>query len=79
MKLTIEEIGYVEQIRARLGLGYDDVSLDEEIENMKPMERVRLLAGWVLGSESWADTFKGYFESQGLYLTTNPGADGVLL
>jgi hypothetical protein len=78
MKLTIEEIGYVEQIRARLGLGYEDTSLDKEIEEMEPMERVGLLAGWYFGYESWADTFKGFFESQGLFLTTNPDADGVL-
>jgi hypothetical protein len=75
MKLTIEEIGYVDEIRARLEYN----SSDKEIENMEPMERVRLLAGWFLGYESWTDTFKGYFESQGLYLTTNPEADGVLL
>ena len=78
MKLTIEEIGYVEELRRRLGLKEDDNSLDNEIEEMDPMERVSLLAGWFLGSEAWAYTFKGYFESQGLFLTTNPEADGVL-
>lgn len=29
-----------------MGLAKDDTSLDKEIENMKPMERLRLIAGW---------------------------------
>lgn len=77
-KLTIEELGYVEEMKRRLGFHGDDPTINKDIENMKPMQRVRLLAGWFLGDEYWADTFKQYFESQGLYLTTNPDADGVI-
>ena len=46
---------------------------------MTPIERVELIAGWYLGSGGWAYNFKTYFESQGLFLTTNPDANGVLL
>lgn len=77
-KLTIEELGYVEEMRQRLGLDENDTSADVRLEKMHPMRRVRLLAGWYLGDPYWADTFKGYFESQGIYLTTNPDSDGVI-
>ena len=77
-KLKIGELGYVEEMRQRLGLDKNDVSNDQKLENMEPMSRVWLIAGWFLGSGSWADTFKEYFESQGLFLTTNPDADGVI-
>lgn len=70
--MNVEELGYVEEMRHRLGVASDDTTLDKKIEQMLPMDRVRLLAGWFLGDPRWADTFKDYFESQGLYLTTNP-------
>jgi hypothetical protein len=70
---TIEELGYVEEMRQRLGLEADDTSRDRQIEEMEPMERVRLLAGWTLGDPDWADTFKDFFESQGLYLAPMHG------
>lgn len=76
--MTIEELGYVPEMRQRLGLKEDDTKRDKEIEAMKPMERVRLVFGWYLGSGDWADTAKEYFESQGIYLTTNPEADGII-
>jgi len=69
IKLTIDEIGYLEEIRQRLGLEENDNSRDESIEQMEPIERVRLLAGWFLGDGNWADTFVEWLESQGLYLT----------
>lgn len=77
-KISIDELGYVEEMRKRLGLDECDTSRDSEIEEMQPIDRVRLIAGWVLGSAEWADIFKEYFESQGLYLTTNYNADGVI-
>jgi outer membrane protease len=45
---------------------------------MTPFKRVSLIAGWRHGDDTWADTYKSYFESQGLYLTTNPNADRVI-
>lgn len=77
-KLTIDEIGYLEEIRKRMGFNENDKSMDKDIEEMTPMERSRLVIGWYLGDGSWADTCKQYFESQGLYLTTNPEADGII-
>jgi len=75
-KLTVKELGYLEEMRMRLGLDELDTSRDSEIENMRPMERVRLIAGWVLGDGAWADSFAEYFESQGLFLTDkNPETD----
>jgi hypothetical protein len=78
LKLGIGELGYVEKMRQRLGLEEDDPKKDHLIIAMTPMQRVRLIAGYVLGDSGWADEFKDYFESQGLFLTTNPDADGVL-
>lgn len=77
-KLTIDELGYVEEMRRRLDLDPEDTSCDADIVSMSPMQRVRLIAGWYHGSGSWADTWKEYFESQGIWLTTNPDADGVI-
>jgi len=54
-----------------MGVTETDTRLDKKILVMSPLERVRLLAGWFLGDPAWADTFKEYFESQGLYLTTD--------
>jgi hypothetical protein len=76
--VNIDDLGYVEEMRQRMGLDETDKSRDVDIVKMEPMDRVRLIAGWYLGSDDWADTFKEYFESQGLYLTTNPNAKGVL-
>ena len=77
-RLVIDEIGYIEEIRQRMGLDENDTSADEEIEYMEPMERVRLLAGFYHGNDDWADTWKEYFESQGIYLTTNSDVDGII-
>lgn len=76
--MPIDDLGYVEEMRQRLGVSSDDPSLDEKIISMNPMERVGLIAGWVHGDNSWANVWKDYFRSQGLYLTTNPEADGVI-
>jgi hypothetical protein len=69
--MTVAEMGYVEEIRQRLGLERDDTSRDGEIERMSPIQRAGLVVGWFHGSESWARQYKEYFESQGIYLTTN--------
>ncbi len=77
MKPTIDELGYVEQMRQRLGLNFDDTSRDREIEDMDPFQRVQLIVGWLHGDPAWADEYKSYFESQGIYLTTDPEANGI--
>lgn len=76
--MKIDDLGYVEEMRQRLGHDAEDTSCDNLILNMTPIARVRLIAGWYLGGPDWAEEFKSYFESQGLYLTTNPEADGVI-
>ena len=76
--MDISEIGYIDEIRQRLGLEKGDTSKDSLIEKMPPFERVRLICGWYHGDEEWADTFKEYLESQGLYITDNPHACGIL-
>lgn len=73
-----KKLFYIKEMRQRLGFDEDDTTPDSEIEKMSPMERVRLISGWFQGDGLWADTYKWYFESQGLYLTTNPKADGVI-
>lgn len=77
-KMAVEEMGYIEVMRQRLGLKEDDTSKDGDIEKMQPLDRVRLIAGWYQGDGIWVDTYKEYFESQGIYLTTNPDADGII-
>lgn len=78
MSLKIEELGYVEEMRQRLGLDENDSCKDKYIESISPLERVRLIAGWYLGGGGWADTFVEYFKSQGLYLTEDPDANGII-
>lgn len=73
----MEQIPYIEEMRQRLGLDENDTSKDVFIEEMDPLERVRLIAGWYLGDGSWADTFMEYFQSQGIYLTTDQKAQRI--
>jgi len=77
-KLSIDEIGHLYEIRQRLGLDEADTSKDDMILKMDPLRRVAKIAGWYLGDEEWAYTFKRWCESQGLYMTKNPDADGVI-
>ena len=68
----------IKELRQRYGLDEDDASQDEHILSLSPLERVAMLSGWHLGDPAWASLFKTWFENQGLYLTTNKNADGVL-
>lgn len=71
-KLTIDDIGYIEAIRQRLGREPDCTEMDEEILQMTPIERVCYIAGWYHGyGQENVSQWKSYFESQGIYLTTN--------
>jgi hypothetical protein len=76
--MKIDEMGYVWEMRQSLGLDENDTSRDAEIEAMTPMRRVELVVGWYLGDPKWAVRFRNFFENQGLWLTTNPDADGVM-
>lgn len=66
--MSIEEMGYVDCMRKRLGLEPHDTSKDDEIEAMTPRQRVGLICGWKHGDEGWAETYEDYYNSQGLYL-----------
>ena len=59
-------IGYMKELRQRLGLEEDDISKDDDIKSMDSMDRVRMLCGWELGDTSWCDVFLGWMRSQGL-------------
>jgi len=74
----INDLGYIEEIRQRIGLDKDDTSQDDIILEATPFRRVQLIAGWYLGSEDWANTFKEYCESQGIYWTTTPDTEGQI-
>jgi len=76
--MDIEDIGYVEELRQRLGLDENDTSRDEYILSLPSMRRVELLSGWYFGDEAWAGTFKEWCESQGIYWTSDPDASGVI-
>ena len=71
----IAELPYIDSMRQRLGLKPNDSSKDAYIGSLSLFERVRLIAGWEHGDEGWPDTWRDYFESQGLYLTTDPEAE----
>ena len=47
---------YIYAMRQRLGLEEGDTSRDNDIENMDPHQRLRLICGWYLGDPSWAST-----------------------
>lgn len=76
--LTVDDIVDIEAMRQRLGLKENDTIRDIKIVKMTPFERVKLLAGWYDGNSERAIIWKERFESQGLFLTTNPDADGVI-
>jgi len=80
MELTIEDIGHIEDIRGRLGVedSENDTRRDNIILKMSAEDRVRAICGWHIGDESWYDTFKEYCGSQGIFLTTDPEANGIL-
>lgn len=69
--VTIDDLGYVGELRQRLGLEEDDPSRDDYILSLTPMRRVRMLSGWTLGDETWAETFQDWCNSQGIYWTTD--------
>lgn len=79
MKKNINELGFLSVMRLQLGVCADNYHLDDDILEMTPMARVRLISAWNHHDRYLADTFAGYFRSQGLYLTTNPNADGVIV
>jgi hypothetical protein len=68
----------IKVLREYSELEEDDSSQDEMLLALPPMERMEMIAGWHLGDPSWANQFKQWFENQGLYLTTNKDADGVI-
>lgn len=77
-KLTINDIGFVSEIRQRLGLEPEDNSKDDYILQLQPFDRVKLIVGWYIGHDNWGNTFKSFCESQGIYLTTNQNNEGVI-
>ena len=43
---------------------------DDEINAMRPWEKVKALAQWHLGDEAWANEFRAWCEAQGLKIVT---------
>lgn len=76
--MEIEDIGYVEELRQRLGLEENDTSRDGYIMSLTPFERVQMLCGWYFGDPSWAGTLKSWCESQGIYWTADDNSNGVI-
>lgn len=66
--MKIDEMGYVDDMRGRLGLEDGDNSKDSLLESMDAFNRVKLIVGWNLGDGEWAETFKYWCESQGLFI-----------
>lgn len=67
----LDSVGYLDNLRKRF------TGTDLELLALSPYKRAALLFGWELGSERWADTAREYFESQGIYLTSDETADPV--
>lgn len=76
--LQWDEIGHVTAMRSWAGATESDEEYARQVISWPAMERVKLIWGWHLGDPSWALAAKEFFESQGLYLTTDPTARGVL-
>ena len=46
---------FIGEIREAHGLDATDDFMDDEIENLTPREKLRMLTQWHLGDEAWAD------------------------
>ena len=70
--MKLDENRYLGEMRQRLGAeDENDTRFDGELLKLSPYNRVKLIVGWELGDANWTDTIKYWFESQGLYLTTD--------
>lgn len=47
----------LQKLRQRNCLHIDDKSNDEEFNNMSPLDKLRDVTGWEIGSNDWADQF----------------------
>lgn len=47
----------LKKIRQRNGLDEQDTSRDAELNAMPPLQKLRDLMGWEMGSPGWADQF----------------------
>ena len=77
--MSIEDLGYISEMRQRLGCKENETTDDDRILEMSPWNRVKLIVGWYLGDPGWADSFKGYCESQGVFLTTNASDTDIII
>ena len=57
------------KIRQRCGNEEDDISGDFGIESMTPHEKLRMVCGWELGDDNWADQFIDWAVSCGMNIT----------
>lgn len=56
----------ISKLRQRRDLDSRDGSQDADIEAMSPMEKLREVTTWELGSPSWADTFLNWARDCGM-------------
>ena len=53
-------------LRKRQGLKPNDKSMDDQLNQLTPMEALEEIAAWELGYDGWAETFVCWAESVGL-------------
>jgi len=58
----LEENGWLEDIRGRLGDDKPSLIQDNTINNMSALEIVEAWSGWNLGSPEWATTIVGIYK-----------------
>lgn len=56
-------------LRQRNGIAADDTSFDAELDAMPPLQKLRAVAAWELGSPDWADQFITWATQCGIQIT----------
>lgn len=56
----------METIRQRYDLEENDTSMDNEINALSPIEKLREMSAWHLGDKGWADQFVAWAAACGV-------------
>lgn len=58
----------LKRLRQRSGFEASDMSDDARLEALSPMQKLRAVVAWELGSEEWADQFLTWAKECGIEL-----------
>lgn len=62
-------VDLMDDIRGTYGLEDGDTSMDEHINQLPAISKLRLVCQWNLGDKEWAHVFVGWARSCGLTIT----------